>query len=122
MFDLTEKNRYFLCIYPINLCMGIDGLYNVVVSNTNLTPISGDAFVFFNRSRKMVKILRWDEDGFLLYQKRLVRGRFVLPEYDEESGCFELTWDTFYFIIRGVDLAAVRYHNRLRIKPQKQAI
>jgi len=117
MFELTDKSRYFLCLYPVRLNMGIDGLYNVIASNTHLSPMSGDAYVFFNSSRKMVKILKWDIDGFLLYQKRLARGRFELPEYNEESGCFELSWDTFYFIIKGVDLAAVRYHDRFIYKP-----
>lgn len=112
MFELTEHIRYFLCIYPVNFSCGIDGLYNMVVSNTHLSPMTGDAFVFFNKTRKMVKILRWDTDGFLLYQKRLARGRFQLPEYDEESGCFEMSWDTLYFIMKGVDLNAVKKHNR----------
>lgn len=122
MFELSESGRYFLCLYPVKFTNGIDGLYNIVVSNTRLSPMSGDAFVFFNKSRKMVKILKWDEDGFLLYQKRLVRGRFVLPDFNEKSGCFELPWNMFYFIIKGVDLAAVKYHNRLRIKPQPQML
>lgn len=112
MFELTDKSRYFLCVYPIRLSLGIDGLYNIIVSNTHLSPMTGDVFVFFNKTRKMVKILKWDDDGFLLYQKRLARGRFELPEYDEDSGCFELSWNTFYFVIKGIDLKEVKYHDR----------
>ena len=117
MFELSENSRYFLCMFPVNLNKGIDGLYNLIVSSTQLSPMSGDVFVFFNSSRKMVKILRWDTDGFLLYQKRLAKGTFQLPDYNEEQGCFELPWNTFYFIIKGVDLRAVKYHNRFVYKP-----
>lgn len=117
MFELTEEHRYFLCLYPVRFNMGIDGLYNVIVSNTRLSPMSGDVFVFFNKDRKMVKLLKWDTDGFLLYHKRLAKGKFELPTYNEDSGCFEMPWDTFYFVIKGVDLAAVKYHSRFRVKP-----
>ncbi|MCQ2196344.1 MAG: IS66 family insertion sequence element accessory protein TnpB [Bacteroidaceae bacterium] len=116
MFELNENNRYFLCIYPMRFNYGIDGLYNMVATNTHLSPMTGDAFVFFNKPRNMVKILKWDTDGFLLYQKRLAKGRFELPRYSEDSGCFELSWDTFYFIIKGVNLAAVKYHNRFKYR------
>ena len=35
-------------------------------------------FVFFSKNRQSVKLLRWDTDGFVLYQKRLegVRSRY----------------------------------------------
>ncbi|MBK7635992.1 MAG: IS66 family insertion sequence element accessory protein TnpB [Saprospiraceae bacterium] len=33
--------------------------------------MSGDVYVFFNRSRQTVKMLVWDRDGFVVYSKRL---------------------------------------------------
>ena len=117
MFELSEKYRYFLCVYPVGFGGGIDRLYHIVVSEAHMSPMDGDVFVFFNKSRKQVKILRWDIDGFLLYQKRLAKGCFELPEFNDESGCFEMSWNDFYFLIRGVDLKAVKYHSRFVYKP-----
>ncbi|MCQ2205147.1 MAG: IS66 family insertion sequence element accessory protein TnpB [Bacteroidales bacterium] len=117
MFELGDNFRYFLCRYPIRFGSGIDRLYHIVVSEAHMSPMDGDAFVFFSKDRKQVKILRWDMDGFLLYQKRLAKGRFELPDFNEETGCFELSWDKFYFLIRGIDLKAVKYHNRFVYKP-----
>lgn len=117
MFELTEESRYFLCLLPTTMNKGIDGLSNLISSCTGLSPMSGDVYVFFSKNRRQVKLLRWDTDGFLLYQKRLSRGTFELPTYNSESGCYELSWDTFYFIIKGVDLAAVKYHSRFTYKP-----
>ncbi len=47
-----------------------------------LSPISGDIFLFFGKNRQSVKILRWDGDGFLLYYKRLEGGSFELPTFN----------------------------------------
>lgn len=116
MFELTEENRYFVCLYPIRMNKGIDGLSNLVSSCTTLSPMSGDVYVFFSQNRKQVKLLKWDTDGFVLYQKRLARGTFQLPEYNETNGCFEMPWDIFYFVIKGVDIKAVKYHERFRYK------
>ena len=121
MFELSEESRYFLCQYPITMNKGIDGLCRIIESSTQFSPVSGDCYVFFSKNRKQVKILKWDTDGFLLYQKRLVKGRFELPVYSEESGCFELSWATFYFIIRGIDFETVRYHSRFRMRSIKHA-
>lgn len=122
MFELSESSRYFLCMFPVNMNRGIDGLYNIIVSSTQLSPMSEDVFVFFNSKHTIVKILRWDTDGFLLYQKRLAKGTFQLPDYKEDSGCFELSWNTFYFIIKGVDLKAVKYHQRFTYTPVRSIV
>ena len=80
-----------------------------------LIPISGDIFIFFSRTRNNVKLLKWDGDGFLLYQKRLEKGTFERPLYNTESNSFSLSWDTFSMIMRGVSLTSVSYRKRLKI-------
>ncbi len=48
----------------------MNGLYKLIRSEMkDLSPISGDAFLFFGKHRQRVKILKWDGDGFLLYLK-----------------------------------------------------
>ena len=60
--------------------LGIDGLFKIIRSEMkDLSPVSGDIFLFFGKNRQSVKILRWDGDGFLLYYKRLEGGSFELP-------------------------------------------
>ena len=34
---------------------------------------------FYGKNRQSVKLLRWDTDGFVLYQKRLEKGTFEIP-------------------------------------------
>ena len=60
-----------------------DGLAGAVEEYIQQEPESGHAFVFFGRSRKMVKILQWQGDGFTIWMKRLESGAFHLPKSAE---------------------------------------
>lgn len=119
MFALTEDVRFFLCRYPVRFNVGINGLLRIIESQTVFSPVSGDAFVFFSKDRHQVKILRWDTDGYILYQKRLARGCFRLPDFNEETGSYEMNWDTFYAVMKGIDFGTVSYDKRFRMKAQR---
>jgi len=112
MFNLDENSRYFLCTMSVNGNMGINGLITAIRSHTPLSPTSGDVFVFFSKNRKTVKILKWDKEGFLLYQKRLEGGTFQMPIYSTTQTCVEMPWDTFYFILRGITFDKFRLYTR----------
>ena len=43
-------------------------------------PLSGDAYIFLNRSCQMIKCLSWDDDGYVIWYKRLERGKFLMPD------------------------------------------
>lgn len=80
----------------------IDGLFNTIISESKLSPMSGDVFVFFGKNRQAVKILKWDRDGFLLYHKRLERGTFEMPRINtdtEESVMSQINVDVQIFHI-----------------------
>lgn len=40
---------------------------------------SGDLFLFYGKSKRVLKILYWDRNGFCLWTKRLERGSFPWP-------------------------------------------
>lgn len=116
MFDLNESTRYYMCKSPISMNNGIRGLSNIIMIETNFSPVSGAAYVFFSRDCKQVKILRWDVDGFVLYQKRLSRGKFRVPQiFDVSRGCIQLDWESFYMIMRGIRFSTITYEKRFRL-------
>ena len=45
-----------------------------------LEPNDGHLYLFFNRRRRLCKMLWFDGSGWCLYNKRLERGTFELPE------------------------------------------
>ena len=78
MFSLNEYISYYLYPRYIDMNKGIECLSELIRSQMNANPLSGDAFLFFGKKKDMVKVLRWDTDGFILYQKRLEEGTFEL--------------------------------------------
>ena len=68
--------RYYLCCSSVDMRNGFDGLAGIVRNHLKKDPISGDVFIFLNKTRTHIKILYWDGDGFALFYKRLERGRY----------------------------------------------
>jgi len=117
MFGLDRTRRYYICQRYVRMHMGINGLSAIVAGELGHPPLSGDVFIFFGKTRQMVKLLCWDGDGFLLYQKRLERGTFEMPRFNPAGKAASMSYDTLSAIMRGVSLQSVRYRRRLRIGP-----
>lgn len=89
---------------------GINGLCGLVRNELGKDPLSGELFLFFNRHHSQVKILLWEHDGFSLYQKKLERGTYELPDGDllhEAINAQQLN-----LILAGVSLKSVRLRSR----------
>ena len=93
---------------PISMRKSFDGLAGAVEEYIQQEPESGHAFVFFGRSRKMVKILQWQGDGFTIWMKRLESGAFHLPKSAE--GRIELSSRELAALLSGIK--PHRYYKR----------
>lgn len=115
MFSLNESLVYYLYPRYITMSKGIECLYELIRSEMGANPLEGDTYLFFNRKRDMIKILRWDTDGFILYQKRLENGTFELPRFKPEEGLCKIEWETFFMIIRGIPLRTAQLRKRFKL-------
>jgi transposase len=86
---------------PVDLRKGFDGLCAVVEQELGRDPLSGDLFVFTNRSRRQAKVLLWDGTGLCLYSKRLEQGRFACLWRRPESGRLRLTMSELSLFLEG---------------------
>jgi transposase len=77
MLQITPQSKIFLAIMPVDFRRGIDGLIAICRQQLDMDPFSGQLFLFRNRSRKAIKILCFDGQGFWLCAKRLSSGRFT---------------------------------------------
>ena len=68
--DLTADNIYIVCGHT-DMRKSIDGLAALVQQQFQLDLFASSAFLFCGRRRDRMKVLLWEDDGFLLLYKRL---------------------------------------------------
>lgn len=112
MISLPPAVRIFVCLTPTDMRRQFDGLSALVAHALEKDPLSGDFFLFLNRSRTLCKILCWDRDGYLLVAKRLERGRFQAPPAQDASAIAEIDAVTLSMILGGIDLASAKRRKR----------
>ena len=83
MITITPSMRLLVATEPVDFRKGIDGLCRLCRTHLGENPFSGTVFVFFNRSRKALRLLLYDGQGFWLCHKRLSQGRFRPLEGDQ---------------------------------------
>jgi transposase len=76
MIQITAHMRIVAAVEPVDFRKGIDGLAAVCRQKLDSDPFSGTIFVFTNKSRKALRLLIYDGNGFWLCHRRLSKGRF----------------------------------------------
>ncbi len=108
MLGLPPSVRIHFATALVDMRNGIDGLRAVVEGALKKDPYGGHLFVFVGKSKDKVKILFWDRNGFVLYLKRLERGRFQLPAVDGRTQYVAMDPAQLAMLLDGIDLNARR--------------
>jgi len=116
MLNLPSAVQIYMAAEPADMRKGFDGLAAVVLAR-GLDIYSGHLFVFVSRRRDRVKILTWDRGGFVLYYKRLERGRFKLPLISGDT--VRLDAGQLAMLLDGVDIKRVQ--RNIVWKPRRAA-
>ena len=80
----------------------IDGLAAIIQQQYQLDLFSSSAFLFCGRRRDRLKVLLWEEDGFLLLYKRLENGKFTWPRNEQEVR--DLTHEQYIWLMQGLSV------------------
>ena len=108
MLSLGPGVQVVLATEPVDLRRGHDGLVTLVRTLWRADPYSGTLFVFFGRRMDRVKILFFSAGGFVVYYKRLERGRFSMPRIREGATQVMLDAASLAMLLDGIDLRTVR--------------
>jgi transposase len=110
---MRVPDRVWLCLTPVDMRLGIDGLSLLIQSTLGKSPCDGSAYAFCNQRANRIKLLIWDGTGVWLAQRRLHRGHFCWPTADE-SVVYALAASEWDWLTCGIDW------QRLSAKPHKE--
>ena len=91
--DLFTSSAFLFCI---------DGLAALVQQQFQLDLFTSSAFLFCGRRRDRMKVLLWEDDGFLLLYKRLEDGKFSWPRNEQEVR--NITREQFIWLTQGLSI------------------
>jgi transposase len=103
MIGLPRGTSIAIAREPVDMRLGHDGLVALVRHALKLNPFEPGLFVFFGKSMDRVKILFFERGGFVLFYKRLEKGRFHMPPLDKPIDATTLT-----MVLDGIDVRYVR--------------
>ena len=111
MLSLGARPRVYVCTSATDMRCSFNGLIVRTKSIIQEDPLSGHLFVFFNKRSNYVKILYWDEGGYCIWSKKLLKGSF------EVSGLGgEIDVSNFMLILEGICLDGIKRRRRFVLK------
>jgi transposase len=112
MVSLPTSVQIWIATQATDLRKSFDTLAELVRQQLKGDPLSGQLFVFRNKRADRVKLLYWDEDGFVIVYKRLEAGTFRFP--DAEAASVQIRAADLQMLLDGVDLDSVKRRQRYR--------
>src|SRR2546423_15701428 len=76
LIQITPQLRILVAVEAIDGRKGIDSLAQLCREKLDADPFSGCLFIFRTRSRRSIRILAYDGQGFWIATKGLSKGRF----------------------------------------------
>lgn len=101
---LQRARRIFAYSCPVDMRKGFLGLEGLVRMVLEKDPLSGDVFVFVNRSGTHLKCLFWDRTGFVIVYKRLEHGKFRFHGTDQQ---LELDENRLSLLLDGMKVGGI---------------
>jgi len=104
MLTLDNNFSYEFYLEPTDMRKSFDSLCGIVQQDLNSNPTNGTVYLFVNRLRNKMKILHWRTGGFILYYKRLEKGTFEVPQYDESVKSIRLNYPQLVLLFDGITI------------------
>ena len=106
--DSRQGTRIWLAVEATDMRCGFDRLAERVRAVMGQDPLGDSLFIFRSRRGDRLKIMTWDQDGFVLWYKRLEAGVFKLPRVNPGTRSVELRASELAMILDGIDMTKLK--------------
>ena len=101
MLRLSDDTLIYVAAKSVDFRKAINGLSALIVEQFETPVNDGSVYVFYNRAADRIKCLFWDKNGFVLYHKRLERGRFKFGKAADNT--YVITHQQLDWLFAGLD-------------------
>jgi transposase len=105
VLKLSSEQKIYAYREPVDMRKSFNGLVAATKNLLRENPLSGAVFVFRNKRGNYLKLLMWDRTGYVLYCKRLERGKFKMFFSEEKQ---TLNYEQLSFLLDGIPLGVER--------------
>ncbi len=112
MIRPIDEIQVHLCRDVVDFRKQMRGLSVLVEEELELDVFSAHVFAFCNRRRDHVRLLYWERNGFVMWQKKLEKNRFPWPR-QLDTEVIELSGRELNWLLDGRDVFALRPHGEL---------
>ena len=85
MLTLKEERKIYAYREAVDMRKSFNGLISITKRYLKEDPLSGAVYIFRNKASNYLKLLVWDRTGYVIYAKRLERGRFKMLLEEEKQ-------------------------------------
>ncbi len=114
MLHLDADTNYYWFQGPVDFRKGFDGLCGIVQEHMRREVTEGGVFIFVNRRRSAIKLLKWEGDGLAIYHKRLEQGVFEEPQRSADGKQMIVDAHQLSLILQGIRLSSVVRNKRFK--------
>ena len=102
MYNLDEGMRYWLFTEPADMRKSFHMLSGIVNNQMSIDLRNGDVFIFINKNRNRIMLLRKAPGGLVIYAMMLDYGRLRLPSFEDGKVSGSLKWRDLDRMIRRI--------------------
>ena len=114
MLHLDADTKYYWFQGVVDFRKGFDGLCGLVQEYMRRDVTDGGVFIFVNRRRSAIKLLKWEGDGLAIYHKRLEQGVFEEPHRSADGKQMIVDAHQISLILQGIRLSSVVRNKRFK--------
>ena len=114
MLGLDSSLRFELYLSPTDMRKSFDSLCGIVQTELLTAPSDGSVYIFVNKLLNKMKLLQWRTGGFVLYYKRLEKGTFEVPLYDDSVKSLILSYPQLVLLFDGITIGNLSQRKRYK--------
>lgn len=104
MLDWRSFDRVYIRPGRTDMRKAINGLVGLIDRDMKLKVFEKSVFLFCGLSKRNLKVIFWDKNGFCLLQKKLDKHKYAWPKSEVQAQ--EITHADLDLLLQGLDISA----------------